>query len=106
MTNSEKVLIKKLNELIEANFDNPTFSTDFICYDLGTICSQLYHLIKEEYPLSTSLYIRKIKLIKAKDLLENSDLKIAKISYKIGIDSPRNFSNYFTQEFGISPTEF
>uniref|UniRef100_UPI003751A9C9 FlgO family outer membrane protein n=1 Tax=Emticicia sp. TaxID=1930953 RepID=UPI003751A9C9 len=106
MTNSEKVLVEKLNQLIEANFDNSTFSTDIICQDLGISRSQLYRLIKEEFQLSTSLYIRKIKLAKAKDLLENGNLKIAEISYKIGIDSPQNFSKYFTQEFGISPTEF
>ncbi len=106
MINSEKLLIEKLNQLIESNFDNPHFSTDDICQELGISRSQLYRLIKEEFQLSTSLYIRRQKLIKAKDLLENSSLKIAEISYKIGIDSPQNFSKYFTQEFGINPTEF
>ena len=106
MTNSEKLLIEKLNLFIERNLDNPSFSTDTICNELGISRSQLYRLIKEEFQISTSLYIRQIKLLKAKELLENSNLKIAEISYKIGIDSPQNFSKYFTQEFGFSPTEF
>lgn len=106
ITNSKKVLIEKLNQLIERNFDNPNFSSDSIYQELGISRSQLYRLIKDEYQLSTSLYIRKVKLSKAKELLENSNLKISEISYKIGIDSPQNFSKYFTQEFGINPTEF
>ncbi|WP_435354568.1 helix-turn-helix domain-containing protein [Emticicia sp. SJ17W-69] len=99
-------MIVKLNQLIEDNFDNPNFSSDLIYQELGMSRSQLYRLIKDEYQLSTSLYIRKIKIAKAKELLENSNLKISEISYKIGIDSPQNFTKYFTQEFGINPTEF
>jgi TolB-like protein/AraC-like DNA-binding protein/tetratricopeptide (TPR) repeat protein len=106
MRSLESVLLEKLNQLIEDNLNNTSYSTDNICRDLGVSRSQLYRMVKEHSQLSTALYIRKRKLIKSKDLLENSDMKIAEIAYFIGIDSPQNFSKYFTHEFGISPTEF
>lgn len=106
MTNAEKVLIERLDHIIESNFENSSFSTDDICRELGISKSQLYRVLKEQFNLSTSLYIRRRRLLKAKDLLVDSELKIAEISYKTGIDSPQNFSKYFTQEFGISPTEY
>lgn len=106
MTNAEKVLIEKLNQIIEDNLENSSFSTDDICRELGISKSQLYRILKELFNLSTSLYIRKRRLLKAKDLLADVNLKIAEISYKTGIDSPQNFSKYFTQEFGLSPTEY
>ncbi|GAB3523330.1 hypothetical protein GCM10027442_49760 [Emticicia fontis] len=106
MTNAEKVLIEKLDRVLENNFDNSSFSIEDICRELGISRSQLYRILKEHFNLSTSLYIRRRRLLKAKELLVSSELKIAEISYKIGIDSPQNFSKYFTQEFGLSPTEY
>lgn len=106
MPSPESELIKRLNLYIDKNLDNPDFSTDIICQELGVSRSQLYRIIKEKFQISPSIYIRKQKLLKAKDLLENSNLKISEISYKIGIDSPQNFSKYFTKEFGANPTEF
>jgi TolB-like protein/AraC-like DNA-binding protein len=106
MTEAEKKLIDKLNEFIEVNATDPTFSNDHICRELGISRSQLYRLLKEEFDLSTSLYVRKRKLLKAKELIENSELKIAEIAYQIGIDSPQNFTKYFSQEYGLSPTEY
>lgn len=106
MKNSEKVLLEKLNKIIEENFNNPDFSVDDICVDLGVSRSQLYRIIKQQTNLSTSLYVRQQKLIKAKELLASSTMQIAEIAYFLGIDSPQNFSKYFTQEFGVSPTEY
>lgn len=106
MTNEDEVLIHKFNRIVEENFENPTFSVESACRELGISYSKLHRLLKEKFNLSTSLYIRKKKLQKAKELLEHSNLKIAEVSYKVGIDSPQNFSKYFTAEFGQSPTEF
>ena len=106
MTYYEKEWIEKFNDLIEANLDNPNFATDDYCRELGLSRSQLFRIVKENAQLSISLYIRKRKLLKAKDLLDISDFKIAEVSYQIGLDSPQSFSKFFTREFGISPTEY
>lgn len=106
MRDSEKVLLDKFNKIIESNFHNPDFGIEEICLELGTSRSQLYRHIKEQTQLSTSLYIRHRKLIKARELLETSDMKTAEIAYFLGIDSPQNFSKYFTQEFGLTPTAY
>lgn len=106
MKASESVLLDKFNRIIESNFHNSEFGIDEICHELGTSRSHLYRHIKEQTQLSTSLYIRKRKLIKARELLKSSEMKTAEIAYFLGIDSPQNFSKYFTQEFGLSPTAY
>ncbi len=106
MTNSEKELIEKLNKLIEVNLDNSNLTADEICRELAVSRSHLFRAVKENAHLSISLYVRHRKLLKAKALLDSSDLKISEITYQIGIDSPQSFSKYFTQEFGISPSEY
>ncbi len=105
MTNYENNLINKLNQLITDKYINSESITDDLCHELGISRSNLYRLLKENFQISPSLYIRKIKLNKAKELLSDSDLKISEIAYSIGIDSPQNFTKYFTKQFGINPTE-
>lgn len=106
MKNADEILIQKFDRLIEDNFENPVFSIESACYDIGISRSQLHRILKEQFNLSASLYIRKKKLLKAKELLADNALKIAEVSSKVGIDIPQNFSKYFINEYGFSPTEF
>lgn len=103
---SDHILTEKLNRLIDENIDNSSLSIDTICQLLGVSRSQLHRIIKEQTQLSVSLYVRKYRLLKAKDLLVSTDLRISQISDAVGINNPQNFSTYFTEEFRISPTEF
>ncbi len=106
MSVPENVIIEKLTRIVEENLDNHTFSLDKVYKELGISRTHLHRIIKEQTQLSTTLYIRKIRLHKAKELLATTDRRIAEIADLIGIDSPQNFSKYFFEEFAVSPTEF
>lgn len=106
MTSYEKNLIEKLNQLIENKYIGTESITDSLCHDLGISRSNLYRILKENFNTSPSLYIRKIKFEKAKDLLKTTDMKIGEIAYYIGLDGPQNFTKYFTQQHGVNPTEY
>lgn len=86
--------------------ENSSFSIDFICSALGVSRSNLHRKIKAESGISTSLFIRKRKIQNAKTLIENTDLTFSEISYAIGINNAQNFSKYFQQEFGLSPSTY
>ena len=106
MAKTENVLVEKLNQLIEDKLENPTFSTDTICLKLGVSRSQLHRILIDETKLSVSLYIRKIRIEKAKNLLSTTQLRISEVADAVGITNPSNFSKYFFDEFNISPSEF
>ncbi len=106
MNNTENVIIDKLKLLIEQNLDSYTLSLETICKHLGISRSQLHRVVTEQTHLSTTIFIRKIRLQKAKELLENTSLRISEIAYAIGIDSPQNFSQYFAESFNVSPTSY
>lgn len=106
VSTSDRVFIEKLDRLIDENLGNPAFSIDTICQALGLSRSHLHRTVKEQAELSTSLYIRKRRLLKARHLLLTTDLRISELCDAVGIANPQNFSTYFTEEFGISPTEF
>lgn len=106
MVSADRQLIDKLNRLINDKLDSTAFTVDTICQTLGVSRSQLHRIIKEQTGLSTSLYIRKRRLLEASHLLVDTDWRIAEIGDAVGINNPQNFSTYFIEEFGASPTEF
>jgi AraC-like DNA-binding protein len=55
---------------------------------------------------TTSEYVRSIRLRKAAQLLEKSDLSISEVAYEVGYNSPKYFSKYFKDEYGILPSEY
>jgi AraC-like DNA-binding protein len=50
-------------------------------------------------------FIRKIRLEKAKELLEKTDLTVSEIGYKVGFSSPSYFTKCFKNQFGRIPKE-
>ncbi|MBK8504629.1 MAG: helix-turn-helix domain-containing protein [Saprospiraceae bacterium] len=102
----EEGLIEKIQKIVKENLHNPKFSTGFLCDELHISRSQLHRRIKQHSGLSTSLFIRKIKLAIAKEHLEGPDHNISEIAYLSGIDSPQNFSKYFVEEYGITPSMY
>jgi TolB-like protein/AraC-like DNA-binding protein/tetratricopeptide (TPR) repeat protein len=99
-------LLDKIKKIIEANLDNPSFSIEILCQEVQLSRSQLHRKIKQLAGLSTSLYIRKIRLDRAADLLLEDKYNISEVSYLTGIDSPQNFSKYFAEQFGVSPSQY
>lgn len=103
---TDKNFIEKLDQLIDTNLQNENYSIEDLCLELGMSRSQLFRLMKEQTDLSTSRYIRRRRLLKGKELLETTDLRIIKIAYQVGLDSPQSFSKFFTDEFGVNPSEY
>jgi transcriptional regulator GlxA family with amidase domain len=61
---------------------------------------------KELYKISPYQYLIKLRLEKARQLLENTDLNIKEIATRIGFDGYRGFSKAFRKNFGVPPAEF
>lgn len=51
-------------------------------------------------------FLKDIRMEKAKELLENTDLRIVEISQKIGYENEKHFMKIFKLTCGVSPTEY
>ena len=58
------------------------------------------------YKKSVNQYIKDVRLEKAKELMERSNLNITEITYKIGVNSRSYFSKIFKEKYGISPKQY
>ncbi|MDR2806373.1 MAG: response regulator [Dysgonamonadaceae bacterium] len=96
----------QLTGLVEANMNNPHFSIDHLCLELGMNRSKLYSTIKEITGMTLGHYILQLRLDKAGELLKTTDITVTETCYRVGIDSPSYFSKAFKAQFGVSPIEF
>ena len=49
-------------------------------------------------------FIRKLRLHKAKALLQSTELNVSEIAYGLGFTDPHYFSRAFKKEFGAPPS--
>ena len=67
--------------------------------------SQLHRKIKALTGKSPSLYLRSVRLTKAKKMIEEKAGNISEIAYTVGFSSPIYFSRCFKDEFGYPPSD-
>ena len=90
---------------IEQNIDDASFNSMRLSRELGLSESQLYRKLKATTDASTAVFIRRVRLQKAKTILQNSEFTISEIAYQTGFNSPGWFSRAFKAEFGYAPNE-
>ena len=95
---------KKYTKVIIDNVDDENFTIPYLCRALTMSRSQLHNKLKALTGKSTSIYVRSIRLNKAKELLLSTDLTISEIAYEVGFKDSNYFSRCFNEEYGHTPT--
>ncbi len=101
----EDPFLVKLHEILDLNIDNPDFTLVHISKQLNYSRSQFYRKVKDSTDLPPSIYIRKIRLQKAKQLLTTTNLSVSEVAYKVGFKDISYFSNCFSEEFDVPPSK-
>lgn len=101
----EDKFLQKIKLVVNKEIGNADFNPNQLSQALGLSSSQLYRKVKAITGTTPALFVRKLRLYKAKELLQTSDLNISEIAYEVGFSSPSYFSRSFAEEFGSSPVE-
>ena len=103
--NDEKFLVK-LNSLIEQNIEESNLPIDDLAKEMGMSRAVFYRKVKGVFGLTPNDYIRTVRLKKAIAMFKNGETRINEVCYRVGFSSPSYFTKRFTQQFGISPSDF
>lgn len=98
--------VERITELIERNMEDENYDIDRLCREAGTNRTTLHYQLKRWTGLSTSFFIRHIRLSRAREILLTTDLNITQVAYEVGFRDPQYFSRVFTNSCGISPKVF
>ena len=74
--------------------------------DIGISRAQLHRKMKEITGISSSEFIRNIRLEQAAKLLSEGKINITQVAYAVGYNNQTHFSTVFKKHFGMSPTEY
>jgi len=102
----EDLFIRELRGLIKANLGTEKFGITSICDIMQISRMHLHNKLKALTGLSTSAYIKHIRLLEAKSLIENSNLNFSDITFRVGMPNQAYFSRHFKKEFGMSPKQY
>jgi len=101
----EDEFLIKLKIIVDEKMNDSSFSMFQLCRAIGISRAQVYRKVKKLTGKSPSLYIRSLRLQKAKTLLMGTDLNISEIGYEVGFKDLSYFSRSFTEEYGTPPSE-
>lgn len=102
----DKEFIEKVRDIIEQNINAESLDVNFIANQLFMSHSTLYRKIKALTDLTANEFIRKIRIIRAEELLLTGKYTISEISFMVGINSISYFRQNFKDEFGLPPSEY
>ena len=106
ITSLDEKFVRKAVVLVEANISNPEFLVEDLCRDIGMSRVYFYKKILALTAKTPSEFIRFIRLKRAADLLEKSQLFVNEVAFQVGFNDPKYFRKYFKDEFGQSPNEY
>lgn len=102
----EEGFIINLNKIISEHLGDPGLDQQLICHELGVSRALLYNKMKAITGAGAKEYITKIRLEKAKSLIESGKLPIVEISEMTGFTSQSYFSTAFKAYTGMTPSQY
>lgn len=106
ITPLDEKLIAKAIKIVEDHISDAGFSVEMLGDALGLSRGHLYKKLIAITGKGPAEFIRTIRLKRAVQLLEKSQMQIAEIAYEVGFNSPKRFTINFKDEFGLSPSEY
>ena len=97
---------EKIMRYVTENMSNPDLKIDGIADAMGMSRSVLYGRIKQAVGMTPIDFVRHIRIMKATEMLQNTNDTMANIAYNVGFTDPKYFSKVFKKEMGIIPSEY
>lgn len=104
-TAREQEVIARINTFIETNLAGD-LSLTRIGDSVGFNPSYLSRMYKQLTGEGLHEYITKMKLYKAKELLNLPQMKVHEISSELGFESPAYFTKFFKRATNLTPSEY
>lgn len=88
---------------IYENLSNQELNVEDMSSHFSLSRTQFYRKIKAQTGVAPNVFIRKVRLEKAKIMLETNDLNVNEVVYEVGFTSSSYFAKCFKKEFGYLP---
>lgn len=101
-----RAVIVKAREYINKHYASGDISLSSTASYVGISPNHLSMVFSRETGENFVEYLTRIRLEKAKQLLQNTAMKSAEIAFEVGFSDPHYFSHIFKKNVGLSPREY
>ncbi|GAA3912297.1 response regulator [Chitinophaga oryziterrae] len=106
ISSQDEVFIQNALRIVEKNISNPDFSVEELSRELHMSRVSAYKKLLQLTGKPPIEFIRSIRLKRAAQLLEKSQMTIAEVAYEVGFNNPKYFSKYFKLEYKVLPSAY
>lgn len=103
---NDEALMEQILTVINKNLSDSDFNVETLATEICISRAQLHRKMKEITGISTSEYIRNLRMEHASRLIKEGKINITQIAYAVGFNNQAHFSTVFKKHFGMSPTEY
>ena len=103
---NDELLMERIMKVVNKNLSNSDFNVDMLTQEVGISRAQLHRKMKELTGISTSEFIRNIRLEQAARLLKEQKINVTQVAYTVGFSNLAHFSTIFRKHFGVAPSEY
>lgn len=104
--NKHSKYIKKAKDYIDKNFANSNLSLNDVAEYVGINSTYLSSLFKSECRENFVDYINCLRIKKAKELLDNTNITVKEAGFTVGFNTIHNFIRIFKKFEGITPGKY
>jgi len=101
----DEQFLNRVLKVINEHISEEEFSIELLSKESAMSKEQIYKKLKALTGKSPSLFLRSIRLVRAKKMIKENKSTISEISYLVGFSSPAYFTKCFKEEFGNSPSD-
>jgi len=105
LSSIDERFLNKVLKVINEHISEEDFSIELLSKESAMSKEQIYKKLKALTGKSPSLFLRSIRLVRAKKMIKENKSTISEISYLVGFSSPAYFTKCFKEEFGNSPSD-
>ncbi len=91
---------------IDQNFADPALGVNHLSAQLGYSPNYLGIAFKRAYGHSIADYLGRARIAEAKRLMDQTDLMVYEIAFRVGFEDQHYFSKTFKKYAGVSPSEY
>jgi AraC-like DNA-binding protein len=102
----DQKLIKKINQVIESNFNNPNFTVSDLASKVGLSRMHLHRKLKTLVGETGKSIITMVKIKYAVDMFDNGCDRVQEAMDAVGITNYGNFNNNFKKIMNVTATEY
>ncbi len=103
---NDELLMERIMKAINKNISDSDFNVERLTQEVGISRVQLHRKMKELTGISTSEFIRNIRLEQAARLLKEQKINVTQVAYTVGFSNLAHFSTIFRKHFGVAPSEY